>query len=137
MRVAGGASMVVHGLRNSCLGIHLLCTSLEQALHLRAVPNIYVTPPGGRQGFIPHFDDHGVFVIQLAGAKKWTLWDQPATAMGYRAHKHNWATIPQAEREGMLQGRREVCIADTTRGPPCSASGSCLPFMYIVNTLRF
>ena len=35
--------------------------------------NAYMTPAGGRQGFAPHADDVDVFILQLAGAKAWTV----------------------------------------------------------------
>lgn len=34
--------------------------------------HLYLTPPDGK-GLRPHFDDHGVFVLQLSGEKEWTL----------------------------------------------------------------
>lgn len=34
--------------------------------------NMYLTPPGS-QGFTCHYDDHCVFVCQLAGSKQWTV----------------------------------------------------------------
>src|SRR3954465_13409229 len=34
--------------------------------------NAYVTPPSSR-GFSPHYDVHDAFVLQVAGAKHWTI----------------------------------------------------------------
>ena len=35
--------------------------------------NAYVTPPSSR-GFSAHYDVHDVFVLQLAGRKRWTVY---------------------------------------------------------------
>lgn len=35
--------------------------------------NAYMTPGGGSQGFAPHADDVDVFILQLTGAKAWTV----------------------------------------------------------------
>jgi hypothetical protein len=40
--------------------------------------NLYVTPPRS-QGFMVHYDDHCVFVLQLEGRKRWNIWDQVDT----------------------------------------------------------
>ncbi|XP_023515380.1 uncharacterized protein LOC111779552 [Cucurbita pepo subsp. pepo] len=38
--------------------------------------NMYLTPPGS-QGLARHYDDHCVFVCQLAGSKQWTVFSPP------------------------------------------------------------
>ncbi|KAK2412483.1 hypothetical protein QL285_047671 [Trifolium repens] len=38
--------------------------------------NLYLTPPNS-QGLACHFDDHCVFVCQIFGSKKWTVFSQP------------------------------------------------------------
>ena len=43
--------------------------------------NAYLTPPAER-GLDIHFDFHDVFVVQLAGAKRW----------------HVWPSLPRSER---------------------------------------
>jgi ribosomal protein L16 Arg81 hydroxylase len=39
--------------------------------------NAYLTP-GGCQGFTPHYDTHEVFVLQIAGQKRWSVHAPPA-----------------------------------------------------------
>jgi hypothetical protein len=41
--------------------------------------NAYITPPEN-QGFAPHYDVHDVFVLQIAGRKRWTLHSPVVTA---------------------------------------------------------
>jgi oxalate decarboxylase/phosphoglucose isomerase-like protein (cupin superfamily) len=37
---------------------------------------VYITP-GNAAGFTPHYDTHEVFVLQIAGRKRWFLYDPP------------------------------------------------------------
>ncbi|GAU34760.1 hypothetical protein TSUD_205640 [Trifolium subterraneum] len=39
--------------------------------------NLYLTPPNS-QGLACHFDDHCVFVCQIFGSKKWTVFSRPS-----------------------------------------------------------
>jgi ribosomal protein L16 Arg81 hydroxylase len=38
------------------------------------IVNAYLTPPNA-QGFEPHFDPHDIFVLQIAGSKRWRIFD--------------------------------------------------------------
>jgi lysine-specific demethylase/histidyl-hydroxylase NO66 len=53
----------------------LLC-QLEEHFCCGAGCNVYLTPPGA-QGFAPHFDDVDVFILQVAGEKRWRLYAPP------------------------------------------------------------
>jgi ribosomal protein L16 Arg81 hydroxylase len=52
------------------------CRSLEREFSCPFQTNIYLTPPGA-QGAKPHYDTHDVFVLQVAGSKKWTIFGTP------------------------------------------------------------
>ena len=52
------------------------CRSLESEFTCPLQANIYLTPPGA-QGAKVHYDTHDVFVLQVAGAKKWTIYGTP------------------------------------------------------------
>lgn len=39
--------------------------------------HLYITPPH-RRGLLPHYDDHNVLVLQLAGVKHWRLYSAPS-----------------------------------------------------------
>jgi hypothetical protein len=47
----------------------------------------------GDGAFPVHCDDHGIFVVQLQGSKKWTLWPAP-TQMAFRSHLGACSTGP-------------------------------------------
>lgn len=52
------------------------CRSLESEFTCPFQANIYLTPPGA-QGAKVHYDTHDVFVLQVAGSKKWTVYGTP------------------------------------------------------------
>jgi ribosomal protein L16 Arg81 hydroxylase len=52
------------------------CRSLEGEFSCPFQTNIYLTPPGA-QGAKAHYDTHDVFVLQIAGSKKWTIYGTP------------------------------------------------------------
>ena len=52
------------------------CRSLENEFTCPLQANIYLTPPGA-QGAKVHYDTHDVFVLQVAGSKKWTIYGTP------------------------------------------------------------
>lgn len=51
-----------------------LCAAAESVFSCPFQTNLYLTPPGA-QGFMPHWDTHDVFVMQIYGSKEWTLYD--------------------------------------------------------------
>jgi hypothetical protein len=97
-----GYTLVVRDMPARCLQVCLLAEALEQQLGLPAGANLYLTPPGacgclvcgrhfpgraasvgalrhvpallaGAQGLQAHYDDHDVWVLQLAGSKHWCV----------------------------------------------------------------
>lgn len=52
------------------------CKILEREFSCPLQANIYLTPPSA-QGAKAHYDTHDVFVLQIAGTKKWTIYGTP------------------------------------------------------------
>ena len=78
-----GATVVFERLDGKWLPLRRLCRAMEQELGHPAQANIYLTPGSnhGRrgeqaQGLKRHYDTHDVFVLQVAGSKTWSLFDQ-------------------------------------------------------------
>lgn len=71
-----GATIIINAAQTAIPSLTSFCSSLEHELKTWVQPNIYITPPES-QGFVPHFDPHDVFVIQITGRKKWLLYDYP------------------------------------------------------------
>ena len=69
---ADGSTLVLQGLHRTHAPIAALCRQLSADLGHPAQVNAYVTPPQS-QGFDDHYDVHDVFVLQVAGRKRWTI----------------------------------------------------------------
>ncbi len=71
-----GATLILPHLHDSMFALGEFCRSLEEVFSCHVQTNIYLTP-SGNQGFATHYDNHDVFVMQIAGAKAWRLYDTP------------------------------------------------------------
>ncbi|MEZ4381357.1 MAG: cupin domain-containing protein [Nannocystaceae bacterium] len=70
-----GASIILNGVQRRHDGVRELGHTIEAALEFPTSVNLYATPPGS-QGFDVHFDRHEVFVLQIAGRKRWRIYDR-------------------------------------------------------------
>lgn len=68
-----GGTLVVNAVDETRAEIATLAEELEDLFDVHIGINLYATR-GGEQGFEAHWDDHDVFVIQIAGRKKWKVW---------------------------------------------------------------
>ncbi len=73
-----GATIILPQLHFADGKLYEFCLSLERAFGARTQTNIYMTPPG-EHGFGVHYDDHDVFVLQVAGAKDWEIYGKRET----------------------------------------------------------
>jgi Cupin superfamily protein len=69
-----GATIVLQALHVNWLPLAVFCRQLEEAFGLGVQANSYYTPRGS-QGFGVHHDTHDVLVLQVAGEKRWLLYD--------------------------------------------------------------
>lgn len=69
---AGGATIVLQGLHRTWPPIIDFTTRLVTDLGHPVQVNAYITPASSR-GFDPHYDVHDVFVLQIAGEKRWRI----------------------------------------------------------------
>jgi bifunctional lysine-specific demethylase and histidyl-hydroxylase MINA len=79
---ADGFTVLLSSLQCRRPEVAELCRSLEAEFLARGVPlshsitaNAYSTPAAAR-GFMPHYDDHEVLVLQLEGRKRWRVFPQ-------------------------------------------------------------
>jgi ribosomal protein L16 Arg81 hydroxylase len=73
---AGGATITLAFLDTVWPPLDEFCRQLESDWNCPFQTNIYLTPPAA-QGAKPHYDTHDVFVLQLEGSKRWTLFGRP------------------------------------------------------------
>jgi bifunctional lysine-specific demethylase and histidyl-hydroxylase NO66 len=102
-QLADGATLVLQGLHRTWPPLVDFGTSLAAELGHPVQINAYVTPPDNR-GFAPHYDVHDVFVLQVAGTKRWRI---HAPVVCDPLESQNWersraAVAAQAEHEPML-----------------------------------
>jgi bifunctional lysine-specific demethylase and histidyl-hydroxylase NO66 len=69
-----GATIVLQALHVNWHPLAVFCRLLEEALGHTVQANSYYTPRGS-QGFAVHHDTHDVLVLQVAGEKRWLLYD--------------------------------------------------------------
>jgi hypothetical protein len=67
-----GATLVLQALHRTWPPLVEFGTRLAAELGHPVQINAYITPPQN-QGFAPHYDVHDVFVLQVAGRKRWTI----------------------------------------------------------------
>jgi ribosomal protein L16 Arg81 hydroxylase len=67
-----GATVVLPALQRTWAPLRQLCAALEDQFSHPAHANAYLTP-GDSPGFTPHYDTHEVFVLQIAGTKRWRV----------------------------------------------------------------
>ncbi|HLY61457.1 MAG TPA: cupin domain-containing protein [Terriglobia bacterium] len=73
---AEGSTITLAYLDTVIPTLALFCRNLEMEFSCPFQTNVYLTPAGA-QGAKPHYDTHEVFVLQLAGSKKWTIYGTP------------------------------------------------------------
>ena len=70
--LADGATLVLQGLHRTWPPLVEFGSRLATELGHPVQINAYITP-AENQGFAPHYDVHDVFVLQIAGHKRWTM----------------------------------------------------------------
>jgi bifunctional lysine-specific demethylase and histidyl-hydroxylase NO66 len=71
---ARGATIVLQALHVHWPAAALYCRGLEKRLGCPVQANAYHTPASAR-GFAVHHDTHDVFVLQIAGRKRWRVYE--------------------------------------------------------------
>jgi lysine-specific demethylase/histidyl-hydroxylase NO66 len=98
-QLAVGATLVLQALHRTWPPLIHFGSKLATELGHPVQINAYITPPEN-QGFAAHYDTHDVFVLQVAGSKRWTIhapvlehplpgqnWEQRKTAVASRARQ--------------------------------------------------
>ncbi|HSF22996.1 MAG TPA: cupin domain-containing protein [Blastocatellia bacterium] len=74
---ADGYTIVLNGLERYMPEIAAVARTIEVELNFETQVNAYITPPQS-QGFLPHYDDHDVLILQSLGSKTWHLYGPDA-----------------------------------------------------------
>ena len=81
-----GATIVLQGLHHSWLPLARYCRHLEAYLGHPAQANAYFTPRGS-QGLPVHHDTHEVLSLQVAGEKRWLVYE-PALELPLKTQRY-------------------------------------------------
>jgi bifunctional lysine-specific demethylase and histidyl-hydroxylase NO66 len=71
---ADGYTIVLESIHRYVRAIASLLHAIEVELNFSTQVNAYFTPPES-QGFVPHYDEHDVLIMQIRGSKIWHLYD--------------------------------------------------------------
>ena len=69
-----GATIVVSEAHKKFQPLQILCARFSRDFQMLCQANVYLSP-AGNQGFHSHYDTHDVFVLQLAGRKKFRFYN--------------------------------------------------------------
>ncbi len=71
---AAGYTIVLGSIERFVRAIASLSHAIEVELNFTTQFNAYITPPES-QGFVAHYDEHDVLILQVRGSKIWHLYD--------------------------------------------------------------
>ncbi|KJV01380.1 MAG: cupin-like domain-containing protein [Rhodococcus sp.] len=91
---AAGNTLVLQGLHRLWPPLIAFTGELVRELGHPVQVNSYVTPAAS-QGFSPHYDVHDVFVVQIAGSKRWTIHSP--------VHRHPLNNQPWSDRRAAVE----------------------------------
>ncbi|MEO9138336.1 MAG: cupin domain-containing protein [Jatrophihabitans sp.] len=111
--LSAGATLVLQALHRSWPPLVEFGSRLAAEVGHPVQINAYITPPQN-QGFAPHYDVHDVFVLQVAGRKRWVIHEPVVEAP--------LDNQPWDQRKGLVDARAaETPLIDTVLEP-----GDCL-----------
>jgi hypothetical protein len=84
---ADGATIVLQGLHHTWPPLAEFCRALERELEQPVQANAYYTPAHS-QGFGVHHDTHDVFCLQVAGKKRWLVY-QPLLELPLKEQRYS------------------------------------------------
>jgi bifunctional lysine-specific demethylase and histidyl-hydroxylase NO66 len=76
---ADGYTIVLESVERYVRALSALSQSIEVAMNFPTQVNAYFTRPES-QGFVPHYDEHDVLILQIRGSKIWHLYDSVEVA---------------------------------------------------------
>lgn len=82
-RVQG--SIIVNSAQVYSESLSRLCGGFQSLSGSLAMANIYFSAAGGHGGFDWHWDTHDIFVCQISGRKKWSIY-APQVLMPFKGH---------------------------------------------------
>lgn len=108
---AEGSTVTLAYLDTAIPSLTTLCRGLEAEFSHPFQANVYLTPPGN-QGAKVHYDTHDVFVLQVTGSKRWTIFGEPV-----QLPLRNQDFDPSEHHPGSPTLEFELCAGDAAYIP--------------------
>lgn len=89
---ADGATISLRSMQTKLPALAALCRCAEQLFRCHCQANVYLTPPAA-QGFKTHHDTHDVFILQMAGTKRWRVYE-PVVRSPLPGQRYYWSRPP-------------------------------------------
>ena len=107
---ADGSTLVFASLHFKIPELAALCRAVEREFDAPFQTNVYLSPPNA-QGFKIHYDTHDVFVLQVAGAKDWNVYDTPLELplIGQKYQSDHYEPVPPTEQFRLNAGDLYYC----------------------------
>lgn len=124
-RFADGCTLILNGTDHLSVAVARVTRAIEVEIGGKVAANAFLTPAGSR-GFLPHFDTHDVFVLQLHGSKVWRLYDRRVDLpVDRQIHLIDQSTLGPHQYEFQLQpGDLLYVPRGTVHGPYTTDSAS-------------
>lgn len=94
-----GATLNLNRVEDMAPAVGELAAGLASAFSTRPQVNLYASW-GTQEGFGAHWDDHDVFVVQIAGAKQWRVFGMTRAHPLYRDAEHDETPPPRPVWQG-------------------------------------
>ena len=101
-RLREGATLILDAANELSAPLQRLCAGLAAEFGSSCQANLYACW-GTTQGFDVHWDDHDVFVIQVAGRKRWALYGSTRQAPTRKDHHGEHARPERPLEETVLE----------------------------------
>jgi Cupin superfamily protein len=80
-----GATISLPAFHRAWQPLGTLAAAVEEELGHAVHANVYITP-GNTAGFSPHYDTHEIFVLQIAGNKRWRI-HKPSLSLPHHSRR--------------------------------------------------
>ena len=106
---ADGYTIVLDGVERYVRAIASLSHSIEVELNFATQVNAYITPPES-QGFVAHYDEHDVVILQIQGSKIWHLYNGADVSPHEMCRQEAVAIRPRSRRRPTCAWRSATCF---------------------------
>lgn len=116
--LAAGATLVLDDVGRRVVRLGELAHAIEARLGYHVQLNAYLTPPDARGNDV-HFDTHDVIILQIAGAKSWSVWSEGPITLPVLPQRRVLARSEVGTPEGLILEAGDVLYLP--RGVPHEA----------------